>query len=160
METKKETKEEKEMRLSKIRSMIEDMKLLLNNKPRINIDYEIASDKQLNPNVATIRLLKGKYAGVLYNYREVNVGEKENEDGTMNLNFDFEIVDSNGLKNSSFLNNKKFQKIIGDILTTLVIESAITISTKDLHDEEAGDNYTEELDTRRRVRKKSSTVSE
>lgn len=148
------------MRLNNILSILEKLKQQLHKKPRINVDYAFVFENHQKTDVATIKLLKGKYAGVIYGYSKVDIPDKENEDGSLNMSFDYAIYDKNGLEDFDFLGNKKFQKIVGDILTSMLIETAITTSMEDLKNEEAGDDYTEEPDTRRRVRKKSSTVSE
>ena len=148
------------MRLNELRSLIESVKNGLKDKPKKDVDYTFVFDGHKKDDVATIKLLKGKYAGVVYAYSKVSVADKENEDGTLYMSFEFVIVDPNGIKESTFSNNKKFEKTIGDILTSMIIESAITTSMEELKNEEAGDNYTEEPDTRRRVREKGSAVSE
>jgi len=148
------------MRLNELRSLIERVKNELKDKPKKDVDYTFVFDEHKKDDIATIKLLEGEYAGVVYAYSKVSVADKENEDGTLNMSFEFMIVDSNGLEEATFSNNKKFEKTIGDILISMIVESAITTSMEELKNEEAGDNYTEEPDTRRRVREKGSAVSE
>lgn len=63
----------------------------------------------------------GKYQGVVYRYGEVTFAEEENEDGTLNLSFEWDILDSNGLPKESF--GDDFFDLIGEILMHIVGQS-------------------------------------
>jgi hypothetical protein len=60
----------------------------------------------------------GKYQGVVYRYGEVKFSEEENPDGSLNLSFDWEMLDSNGLSQESFKDD--FKNLIGDILVNIL----------------------------------------
>jgi len=60
----------------------------------------------------------GKYHGVIYQYGELKFAEEENSDGSLNLSFDWEMLDSNGLPEDSFKDD--FKTLIGDILVNII----------------------------------------
>ena len=60
----------------------------------------------------------GKYQGVVYRYGEVAFADEENPDGSLNLTFDWEMLDSNGLPKESFTDD--FKTLIGDILVNIL----------------------------------------
>jgi len=64
----------------------------------------------------------GKYQGLVYQYGEVKVLENE-EKTSASLQFDFDVVDSNGLP-EEMLDDDLYQ-LMGDILTD-IIEQQIT----------------------------------
>ena len=64
----------------------------------------------------------GKYQGVVYRYGEVTFAEEENEDGTLNLSFEWDILDSNGLPKESF--GDDFFDLIGDVLVDIIDKHA------------------------------------
>ncbi len=61
----------------------------------------------------------GKYHGVVYKYGKVGFGE-ENPDGTKPLQFQYDIVDNNGIPREQF--GEEFFKLIGDILVEVMEE--------------------------------------
>ena len=61
----------------------------------------------------------GKYHGVVYKYGKVGFGE-ENLDGTKPLQFQYEIVDNNGIQREQF--GDDFFTLIGDILVEVMDE--------------------------------------
>ena len=61
----------------------------------------------------------GKYQGIVYRYGEVSFGE-ENKNGEMPLQFQWEMLDSNGLPKNIIEDD--FFKLIGDILQDLLME--------------------------------------
>ena len=65
-----------------------------------------------------IGIKNGKYAGVVYKYGKVSLGE-ENEDGKMPFKFEFDILDSNLIPREEF-NGDEFPKLIGDILVDVI----------------------------------------
>ena len=65
----------------------------------------------------------GRYQGVIYKYGRVGVAEKENPDGSLNLQFDYGIVDSNGHKEEYFRDD--FKNLIGDILVDIIDKEAL-----------------------------------
>ena len=61
----------------------------------------------------------GKFAGVIYKYGKVSVGEETN-DGQMPLKFEFEIIDNNSVPREKF--GDDWTKLIGDILVNIMDE--------------------------------------
>ena len=66
-----------------------------------------------------IGIKEGKFAGVVYKYGKVSFGE-DNPDGTKPLQFQYEIVDNNGIQREQF--GEEFFKLIGDILVEVMEE--------------------------------------
>ena len=60
----------------------------------------------------------GRYQGVIYNYGRGSVAEEENPNGTLNFQFEYDIVDSNGHKKEYFRDD--FKNLIGDILVDII----------------------------------------
>ena len=65
----------------------------------------------------------GRYQGVIYNYGRVSVAEEENPNGTLNFQFEYDIVDSNGHKKEYFRDD--FKNLIGDILVDIIDKEAL-----------------------------------
>tara|TARA_Y100000817_G_scaffold274994_1_gene235590 strand:+ start:250 stop:549 length:300 start_codon:yes stop_codon:yes gene_type:complete len=61
----------------------------------------------------------GKFAGVIYKYGSVSLGE-ETEDGNMPFKFEFDIVDNNAIPKEEF--GEDFMNLIGDILVDIIEE--------------------------------------
>ena len=70
-----------------------------------------------HPKQTCIGINEGKYAGVIYKYGKVTPIEK---DGTATLQFEFDILENNGLPKDVF--NKEFFTYIGDILVEVIDE--------------------------------------
>ncbi len=66
-----------------------------------------------------IGIKEGKFAGVVYKYGKVGFGD-ENPDGTKPLQFQYNIVDNNGIQREQF--DDEFFKLIGDILVEVIDE--------------------------------------
>ncbi len=66
-----------------------------------------------------IKLLEDPYKDVIFHYGKVGVGPKENENGTMNLVFDYTIVQNPGKIN---IDKQQFIDYIGDILVEILDE--------------------------------------
>ena len=65
-----------------------------------------------------IGIKTGKYAGVVYKYGKVSLGE-ETDEGKMPFKFEFDILDSNLIPREEF-NGDEFPKLIGDILIDVI----------------------------------------
>ena len=61
----------------------------------------------------------GKFACVVYKYGKVSFGE-DNPDGTKPLQFQYDIVDNNGIPREQF--DDEFFNLIGDILVEIMDE--------------------------------------
>ena len=66
-----------------------------------------------------IGIKEGKFAGVVYKYGRVSFGE-EKPDGTKPLQFQYDIVDNNGIQREQF--GDDFFTLIGDILVEVIEE--------------------------------------
>ena len=65
-----------------------------------------------------IGITKGRYEGVIYKYGKVSVPEEENEDGTLPLRFEYDIIDTNNHPEEDF--KEDFDGLIGDILVDIL----------------------------------------
>ena len=59
----------------------------------------------------------GKFAGVVYKYGKVSFAKEEDKNGNLPLQFQYDIVDNNGIPREQF--NDEFFNLIGDILVRL-----------------------------------------
>ena len=71
---------------------------------------------------ASIMITKGEYEGVIYQYGRVSVAKKENEDGTMPLSFDYNVIAQNGHDKDKLDNSPEFKNTLGDILVEILDE--------------------------------------
>ena len=62
----------------------------------------------------------GKFAGVVYKYGKVSFGKEEDENGNLPMQFQYDIVDNNGIPRESF--GDDFFTLIGDILVEVIEE--------------------------------------
>ena len=62
----------------------------------------------------------GKYYGVVYKYGKVSFAKEEDENGNLPMQFQYDIVDNNGIPREQF--GKDFFKLIGDILVEVIEE--------------------------------------
>ena len=69
---------------------------------------------------ASICIKGGKFNGVIYNYGKVSVPEKENDDGTLPFQFEYDIIDNVGISREEF--GEDFFTLIGDILVDIIDE--------------------------------------
>ena len=65
-----------------------------------------------------IKLLEGKYKGVIYKYGNVGFAKDENSDGTLPMKFDYDIVFNPHEETS--IDKQEFIDYIGDILVELL----------------------------------------
>ena len=70
-----------------------------------------------HPKQTCIGINEGKWQGVIYKYGKVKPIEK---DGTATLQFEFDILENNGLPRDVF--NEEFFTYIGDILVEVIDE--------------------------------------
>ena len=71
-----------------------------------------------NEEMQCIGIKTGKYAGVVYKYGKVRLGE-ETDEGKMPFKFEFDILDSNLIPREEF-DEDEFPKLIGDILVDVI----------------------------------------
>lgn len=103
-----------------------------------DIDWSYSIPKDEGATVH-IRILKGKFKDVVYQYGKV--GFDEQPDGAVYLKFIYNIVDSPYPK-ANLEEDMEFKNHIGDILTTIISQNL----GKGLNDE-FGTDYSEESDS-------------
>ena len=62
----------------------------------------------------------GKFAGVVYKYGKVSFAKEEDKNGNLPLQFQYDIVDNNGIPREQF--DEDFFNLIGDILVEVMEE--------------------------------------
>ena len=67
-----------------------------------------------------IGIKEGKFAGVVYKYGKVSFAKEEDENGNLPMQFQYDIVDNNGIPREQF--GDEFFKLIGDILVEVMEE--------------------------------------
>ena len=85
--------------------------------PNIKESYVYVESKKQDQTCIGIK--GGKYAGVVYKYGNVSLGE-ETEDGNMPFKFKFDIIDNNAIPKEDF--KEDFMNLIGDILVDIIEE--------------------------------------
>ena len=84
-----------------------------------NIKESYVYVESKNQDQTCIGIKGGKYAGVVYKYGNVSLGE-ETEDGNMPFKFKFDIIDNNAIPKEDF--KEDFMNLIGDILVDIIEE--------------------------------------
>ena len=85
--------------------------------PNIKESYVYVESKKQDQTCIGIK--GGKYAGVVYKYGNVSLGE-ETKDGNMPFKFKFDIIDNNAIPKEDF--KEDFMNLIGDILVDIIEE--------------------------------------
>ena len=86
-----------------------------------DIKERYAYVSKIDDNWASLCIKGGKFDGVIYNYGKVSVSsEKENEDGTLPFQFEYNIIDNIGISREVF--GEEFFVLIGDILVDIIDE--------------------------------------
>ena len=94
---------------------------MMNKDEDIKLKYTFVENKEKTWTGVGLTEFAGKYQGVIYQYGKVNFG-KENKDGKLPLQFEWNMLDSNGLPEDMI--NDDFFELIGDILQDLLIEQS------------------------------------
>jgi len=81
-------------------------------------------------NTAIIEITDGEFSGVKYCYQTIKLAEEENEDGTIDLTFEYEVVEKpegfeHDLENPADEIQEKFGNVLGDILVDVVTNAAL-----------------------------------
>lgn len=108
-----------------------------------------------------IRLDKGEYTGLVYKYGEIGVSPKLNEDGTLPVNFEYDILFvPEDLRKKEFEDEKKqeFENFIGSIMMQMVQED-LDSSKETLEDGETGDDDSKKFVVRRRIHTEGNPFS-
>ena len=71
-------------------------------------------------NQTCIGIKGGKFAGVVYKYGRVSFGKEEDKNGKLQMQFQYDIVDNNGIPREQF--DDEFFNLIGDILVEIMDE--------------------------------------
>ena len=77
-----------------------------------------------------IKLLEGKYKGIIYKYGKVGFAKEENSDGTLPMKFDYDIIFN---PHETNIDKQDFIDYIGDILIEVLekqIENGTAIFNK------------------------------
>ena len=101
-------------------------------KYQVNEDFHFLSSEE-DDNITDIGILKGKYAGVVYQYGKAKIVE---EGDFARLTFDYTIINSSSFDKKILQNDEEFVTMIGDILTEILLEKP---------DEKTRNYHTEEL---------------
>jgi hypothetical protein len=89
-------------------------------KPKYQIDEDFHFLSSEEDDVITnIGILKGKYAGVVYQYGKAKIVE---EGDFARLTFDYTIINSSSFDMNDLQNDEEFVTMIGDILTEILLE--------------------------------------
>jgi len=108
-----------------------------------------------------IRLDKGDYTGLVYKYGEIGVSPKLNEDGTLPVNFEYDILFiPEDLRKKEFEDEKKneFENFIGSIMMQMIQED-LDSNEEILEDGKTGDDDSKKFVVRRRIRTDNDTFS-
>ena len=115
-----------------------NMKLLREKEwPKEAIDYEFV-DNDGTKKVTSIRILKGKFEGVVYHYGKVEVVDEE----PPRIKFDYYIDNPGKFDFKDLKSNKKFDTMMGDIIVSVFDNNVIT-QEKDIDDEAGTDDSKE-----------------
>ena len=101
-------------------------------KYQVNEDFHFLSSEE-DDSITDIGILKGKYAGVVYQYGKAKIVE---EGDFARLTFDYTIINSSSFDKKILQNDEEFVTMIGDILTEILLEKP---------DEKTRNYHTEEL---------------
>ena len=104
-----------------------------------------------NTDTSAIELLTEAYKGVIFRFKDVGI--RENVDGTATLKFSYEILSSGKFKEDKLRDDEYFERHLGLILNTLILE----VAELDGADRES---YIEESGEERSVHAKGSAVSQ
>ena len=85
--------------------------------------YEILWDDHKNEDLARIKIIQGKWDGLIYNYTTVSFDEQESEEAILHFEYDVEKTPS-GIDIDSLTEEDKisFETLLGDILVEIITE--------------------------------------
>ena len=108
-----------------------------------------------------MKLEKGEFAGIVYKYGDIGISQKVNEDGTLPVNFEYDILFvPEELRKKEFINEKKqeFENLLGDIMMEMIQED-LDSKTERLNDGTTGDDDSQKFVIRRRIHTEGSPFS-
>ena len=85
-----------------------------------DIDWQLV--EKADADLYAVKLLSGKYSGIIYTYGRVGAAEEENEDGNFVLSFDWKLEYKPKDMEEDLANSAEFQQYIGDILRDIIID--------------------------------------
>lgn len=91
-------------------------KTMNNTLPVEHVDYEVIDNPNKEKKWACVKILKSPYENVIVEFGKLKFAEKENEDGSLNAEFDHNIIDYAGKK----IENENFAHLLGDILIDIL----------------------------------------
>ena len=95
---------------------------------KINLDTDITFVENINSDLYGIKILKGKYEGIVFCYGEVRVKEDPAND-QCKLSFNYQVQK----RPEGFKEDEEFDSYLGDILTQIISEEV-------KYDKSANDN--------------------
>lgn len=104
-----------------------------------------------------ICLQKGEFQGLIYKYGEIGISKKLNEDGTLPVKFEYDILFvPEEIRKMEFADEKKdeLEKLMGDIMMEMIQEDL------ESNNGTAGGDDTKEFVVKRRIHQESDSVSE
>lgn len=122
--------------------------------------YEYAIDVSVEKSqTLPIRILKGKYVGVIYCYNTIKIGD-ENVDGSADATYNIDVIQFTDKLREDYYKDKKFLKIVGNVLLSIFWETIKyeEESKKGKVDDESREDYFEEPVPNRTVRSKDSAI--
>jgi len=122
--------------------------------------YEYAIDVSVEKSqTLPVRILKGKYAGVVYCYDTIKIGD-DRVDGSVDATYNINVIQFTEKLREDYYKDKKFLKVVGNILLSIFWETIRyeEESKKGKVDDESREDYFEEPHVRRTVHSKDSPV--
>lgn len=121
-----------------------------------NGDYKFRDDlyNAKKGETVPIEILTWPYNGVIYRYSQVGVSEQE--DGTANLKYSYELLQCGEHTETQLRKDEKFSRHLGILLNHLILESL----ENEVNANAAGEDHIEEPDAERTVRAKGPSISQ
>ena len=86
------------------------------------IDLKTYKFEELKDGITPVRILKGKYKDVVYQYGRVSVSEIPDTD-QMKLSYSFDVLDApTKYDRDELMGDTSFRHYLGDILTHIIME--------------------------------------
>ena len=95
------------------------------------VDYKFINIE--DSDLSAVQILHGSFSGVIYHYNSVKVIE---EGEFARLSFGYSILDSGKHDEVYLINNEKFDMLMGDILTEMILKEEVYEQTRAFDTEE------------------------
>jgi hypothetical protein len=86
--------------------------------------------------VASVKITNGEFKDVEFHFGSINVSEEENEDGTLTVSFDYDIISED---HKHYYKNEEFEVTLGHILNN-ILEHSLNEAEKRYKDELRAEN--------------------